>query len=103
MIFFYLSLSLYACVHRDFESDKRQIIAKDIIRQRLHRDRSFDITGFKEDTLQSWPDSAFQHPLRYILDFVYNDSTNTPQKKEGVVVFAPEGHTVLNVQINDRP
>lgn len=36
-------ISLLYCQNAGFESDERQIIAKDVIRKQMHRARSFDV------------------------------------------------------------
>jgi outer membrane lipoprotein-sorting protein len=96
-----LLVILVSCESHSFESDKRQIIAKDQIREKLHKARNFDITGFKQDTLQTYTDTTIKRPLRYALDFVYTDSLGVVQKKKGVVIFTPDGNSVLNAQIID--
>ncbi len=95
-------LTLFSCQNAGFESDERQIIAKDEIRQQIRRARSFDVVGFKQDTILNWPDTTIKHPVSYTLDFVYNDSTGALQSKRGVVIFAPIGNTVLSSTIQDR-
>jgi hypothetical protein len=99
--FVFLLVTFCSCENRRFDKDKRQIIAKDEIRSKLHRARSFDITGFKEDTVRDYPDSAFKNPIRYSLDFVYKDSANQLQKKTGVVIFTPDGNSVISTTITD--
>ena len=96
-------LSLAACETHSFERDNRQIIAKDEIRRQLRGFRGYSITNFKEDTLQSWTDSVVIHPIRYTLDFVYNDSIGNPQYKNAIVIFTPEGNAILRSEIKDRP
>ncbi|MEO5996293.1 MAG: hypothetical protein ABIN89_06175 [Chitinophagaceae bacterium] len=100
-IFFLLLLT--ACEARHFDSDKRQIIAKDWARRQLHSNRSFSITSFKEDTLQVWPYAMIGHPIRYTINFVYQDSTGTVQNKKAEVTFSPEGNDILKTEIMDRP
>ncbi len=95
-------LALFSCRSAGFESDERQIIAKDVIRSLMHSARTFDVVGFKQDTLANWPDTTIKHPVSYTLDFVYNDSSSTLKTKRGVVIFAPEGTTVLSSSIQDR-
>jgi hypothetical protein len=102
LLFSLLVTGFYSCENPRFDKDKRQIIAKDEIRTKLHKARSFDITGFKEDTLLNYPDSAFKNPIRYTLDFVYKDSANVLQKKTGVVLFTPDGNSVISSNIIDR-
>ncbi len=94
-------LAFVSCQNPRFDKDKRQLIAKDEIRRRLLRARSFDITGFKEDTLSNFPDSTFKHPIRYMLDIVYKDSNNVLQKKRGIVIFTPDGNSIINSGIID--
>ena len=101
LFFCVLLLAFVSCENRRFDKDKRQIIAKDEIRSKLQRARSFDITGFNEDTLSNYPDSAFKNPIRYTLDFVYKDSANVLQRKRGVVLFTPDGNSVINSNIID--
>ena len=95
-----LVFTFFSCENPRFDKDKRQIIAKDEIRSKLRRARAFDITGFKEDTLSTFPDSTFKHPIRYTLDFVYKDSTNVLQKKRGIVIFTPDGNSIISSGID---
>jgi len=95
-------LALFSCHSAGFESDERQIIAKDVIRNQAGRTHSFDIVSFKQDTVANWADTTIKHPVSYILDFVYNDPTGELQSKRGVVVFAPTGNIVLSSTIQDR-
>lgn len=95
-----LLLIIFAsCENHSFESDKRQLVAKDQIRRKLHNARSFDITAFKQDTLESYSDTTIKRPLRYALDFVYTDSNGQLQNKKGIVLFTPDGKSVLKTQI----
>lgn len=94
-----LLVILVSCENHAFESDKRQLIAKDEIRRQLSKARSFDITGFNQDTLEIFADTTFKHPIQYTLDFVYTDSLGQVQKKKGVVLFTPDGKSVLNSHI----
>ena len=93
---------IFSCENHRYDSDKRQIMAKDDIQVKLRRARGFDITGFKEDTVQNFPDSNFKKLIRYSLDFVYQDSNNIIQKKRGIVLFTPDGASIINTQITDR-
>jgi hypothetical protein len=96
-----LLITFFSCENHRFDKDRRQLIAKDQIRNKLPKARSFDITRFKEDTLLNYPDSAFVKPIRYILDFVYKDSANVLQNKKGVVIFTPDGNSVISAGIID--
>lgn len=98
---FLLLLISVGCENHSFDSDKRQIIAKDQIRRKLRKARLFDITGYTQDTLQSYPDTLIKHPIRYGLDFVYTDSLGQVQKKKGLVLFTPDGKSVITSQIID--
>jgi len=93
---------IFSCENHRFESDKRQIISKDIIENKLHKAKSFDVTGFKEDTLENTGDSNFKKEIRYTLDIQYLDSNNAFQKKKGVVFFTPDGLSIINSKITDR-
>lgn len=95
-LFCFLLFAFCSCENHRFDKDKRQLIAKDEIRYKLRRARSFDITGFKEDTLSNYADSLIMRPIRYTLDFVYKDSNNVLQKKRGEVIFTPDGRSVIN-------
>ena len=101
LLFCFLLPVFFSCENPRFDKDKRQLIAKDEIRGKLKRARSFDITGFKEDTLSNYPDSTFKNPIRYTLDFVYKDSANVLQKRKGVVLFTPDGNSIISSNIID--
>jgi hypothetical protein len=96
-----LLLVLASCESNSFDADKRQLIAKDEIRSQLHKAKGFDITSFKQDTLQTYSDTTIKHPLSYTLEFVFKDSTGTEQKRKGVVIFAPNGKSVLSSHITN--
>ncbi len=101
-IFFILLITgIFSCENHRFDSDKRQIMAKNEIQSKLPRSRSFDITGFSEDTIQNVSDSNFKKQIRYTLDFVYQDSDKVLQHKKGIVMFTPDGRSVINSQITD--
>ncbi len=101
-LFILLSPAIYSCETHKFDSDKRQIIAKDEIRRQLHKAREFDITGFKEDTVEVSDNPDFKKEIRYHLDFEYIDSNNVLQKKNGDVFFTPDGASIINSKITDR-
>jgi len=103
MILFVLLLRLFiACENHRFDSDKRQIMAKDLIMNRLPKAKSFDITGFKEDKVQMPNDSNFKIQIRYSLDIEYLDSNKVFQKKKAIVMFTPDGKSIINSKIIDR-
>ncbi len=97
-----LVLTLFSCQIGGFENDDRQIIAKDVIRAKLHHALSFDVVGFNQDTVTNWTDTTIVHPISYTLDFVYNDSSGVLKSKRGEVIFPPTGNTVLSSSILDR-
>ena len=102
-VFFILLLTgIFSCENHRFDSDKRQIMAKNEIESKLHRTRAFDITGFNEDTVQNFSDSNFKKQIRYRLDFVYEDSNKILQTKRGIVMFTPDGKTIISSQITER-
>jgi hypothetical protein len=102
-IFFVLLLPLFfSCENHRFDSDKRQIMAKDLIMDRLPKAKSFDVTAFREDTVQMPNDSNFKREIRYSLDIEYLDSNKVFQKKEAMVMFTPDGKSIINSKITDR-
>lgn len=101
-LFIFFALTFFSCENHCFDSDKRQIIAKDEIQNKLHRARAFDVTGFKEDTVEIQNDSNFKKQIRYSLDIEYLDSNKVLQKKKGIVMFAPDGQSVINSKITER-
>src|SRR4051812_48717780 len=101
ILLFIITITLCCCENNSFDRDKRQLIAKSEIREKLKNIRAFDITSFKEDTLHESSDGAFRNPIRYTLNIVYKDSTGTLQNKEAVVLFTPDGKSVIKSQINN--
>jgi hypothetical protein len=98
---FVLTIIIFACENISFERDKRQLIAKSEIRDKLKNIKAFDVTGFKEDTLNSWKDSTFKNPIRYRLNVTYKDSNGAMQNKEAFVIFTPDGKSVISSQISN--
>lgn len=103
-IFLFLLVTPFflGCETHRFDSDNRQIMAKDEIRNQLHKPNGYDITGFKEDTIEAKNGSGLKKEIRYILDFQYNDSNKVLQKKTGTVFFTPDGLSIINSTITDR-
>jgi hypothetical protein len=96
-------LLLLSCESTSFDKDKRQIWAKDEIRRQLpHASTAFDVTGFREDTLPTWPDTMIKRPIQYTLDFVYKDSTGALQQKTGHVFFTPDGKSLIQSLITNK-
>jgi hypothetical protein len=103
VLFACLILSFVSCETDNFNADKRQIMAKDFVRSKIGRNtRGFDIVSFREDTLSNFPDSNFKKPLQYTIDYIFNDSTGMLQRKRGLIVFAPDGKSIIKTQITDR-
>lgn len=98
-----LSICILSCDYGSFDKDKRQIMAKDAVRGQLpQHSRNFDITGFREDTLDRLPGSNFDRPLGYTLNYEYTDSTGQLQTKQATVVFTPDGHSVIKTSVNPK-
>lgn len=103
LVFVSLIILLASCEVNTFESDKRQIMAKDQLRSKLRGALHFSITGFREDTLHNWRDSLVTNPIRYTLDIILTDSSGTRHGKKGIVIFTPSGNAILHTEITDRP
>lgn len=92
-----LIILLAGCDYGSFDKDKRQIMAKDFVRRHLPpRSRDFDVTGFREDTLKNYPDSNLKRPIGYTLNYQYTDSTGQLLQKTITMIFAPDGHSIVN-------
>jgi len=92
---------IFSCENHRFDSDKRQIVAKNVIEGQLHNVKSFNVTGFKEDTIHETDDPNFKKEIRYSLDIEYVDSNKMVQKKKGMVFFTPDGQSIINSKIID--
>ncbi len=101
ILLFLFTIIIFSCENHSFDSDKRQLTAKNEIREKLGNIQSFNITDFKEDTLQEWPDTAFKNLIRYSLNVVYKDSTGALQNKKAFVVFTPDGKSVISSEISN--
>jgi hypothetical protein len=97
-----LAALFFACENHRFDSDKRQIMAKDVIRDQLRKAHSYDVTAFHEDTVAVANDSNFKKEIQYTLDIEYLDSNKVFQKKKGIVMFTPDGKSIINSKITDR-
>jgi CRISPR/Cas system CSM-associated protein Csm5 (group 7 of RAMP superfamily) len=91
----------FSCDNLRNASDMRQIMAKNEIMDKLNKISSFDITGFSEDTIRGAADANFKKVIRYQLDITYLDSNKVPQNKKGIVLFTPDGKSIIHSQIND--
>ena len=90
-----------SCENARFDRDKRQIMAKDEIRHKLRQTSGFDIDSFKEDTLHVSTEADFKQLIRYTLHITYLDSSQLLQKKKGIVLFTPDGKSILRSEITD--
>jgi hypothetical protein len=102
VVFILLIITTFSCENHRFDSDKRQIMAKDEIRSKLNKARSFDVTGFNEDTVYNTADSNFKKLIRYQLSIKFIDSNKIEQNKTAVVLFAPDGKSILSSQILEK-
>jgi len=100
-ILFLFAIINFSCENNSFDSDKRQVTAKDEIKQQLNNVQAFDVTDFREDTLDEWAGSALKNPIRYTLQVRYKDSAGALQNKEAFVIFTPDGKSVISSQINN--
>jgi hypothetical protein len=93
LIFFFL---LTGCVSDFVHKDKRQITAKDVMETWLpRRSKDYDISAFREDTIAR-KDSLFKKVLQYTLFYQFTDSTGRLQKRRGIVLFTPDGKSVIS-------
>ena len=92
---------VFSCENNSFDKDKRQLIAKREIREKLPDIQSFDLKSFKEDTLHNWKDSLFKDPIRYSFDVEYTDPAGIVQNKQAFVLFTSDGKSVITSQINN--
>ena len=100
--FLLLLFLLISCENHRFDSDMRQIEAKNLIMHELHRPKSFDVTGFSQDTIPVEGNENFKKEIRYLLDIEYLDSNNVFQKKQAIVLFTPDGRSVISSNISGR-
>lgn len=94
-------LLLLSCETHRFDADKRQIEAKDQILDMLHKVTGYDIDHFKEDTVETPDNPDFKKQIQYTLDFEYVDSNKVLQKKKGIVMFTPDGQSIISSKITD--
>ena len=97
-----LLLALAGCRSRGFEGDRRQLVAKDMIRELNPQMHHFQVLGYKEDTRSTPYDSNLKRPIAYTIDFSYADSLNEEHTARGVVLFDPTGRAVLRSEIREN-
>ncbi len=86
-----------SCATKSFHADKRQLLAKNIVREKLGKVKDYDIISFREDTVAN-PDG--HHELQYTLLVSYKDSTGNLKKNKGIVLFTQEGNQVINATVS---
>jgi hypothetical protein len=102
-VLFILPLTIsFACENHNFDSDSRQIVAKNEIKRKLRRITNFDVTSFAQDTVKNIADSSFKTQIRYTMGISYNDSNKVFQQKKGVVMFTLDGTSVISTEIYDQ-
>lgn len=100
-IFFFVLLC--SCDNGSFDKDKRQIAAKNVIREQLPRAaHHFEITQFREDTLPAPGGPEFKQVIRYTLHFHYQDSAERMQERTGYVFFTPDGKSLIQTQVSNQ-
>lgn len=102
IFFLFISALFFSCENHRQAADMTQLMAKNEIVNKLHNVNSFDITGFKEETIHNPTDTNFKKMIRYILYITYIDSNKIVQNKKGIVFFTPDGKSIINSQITDR-
>lgn len=102
LLFVFIAPIFFSCETHNFDRDKRQIMAKDEIRSKLHKIHGYDITGFREDTVDATAEAGLKKAIRYQLEFQYVDSTSALQKKTGDVFFTPDGLSIIHSIITDK-
>lgn len=101
--FIFFGVLLLSCDNGSFDKDKRQIAAKDAIREQLPRaSHHFEITDFREDTLPAPGGPVFKQVIRYSLDFRYQDSAGRVQERTGYVFFTPDGKSLIQSQVSHQ-
>lgn len=101
ILFLIIVIFLISCSNHSFDTDMRQIAAKDEIAAKIPRARQFNVLGFSQDTLSEYQDTAIKKPIRYSLDITYKDSNNIDQRRKGIVLFSHDGNSIISSQIID--
>ncbi len=77
---FLFSVLLSSCATESFQADKRQLLAKDLVRKETGSVKDYDILAFGEDTV-AYTDG--RRALRYELLVSYRDSRGNMQSSKG--------------------
>jgi hypothetical protein len=99
IILLLLTVVFLSCEKHTFDSDHRQIVAKNLLRQTVKNRSTFDVLQFKEDTLDQYSGTTIERPIRYTIEYVFSDSSNTLVHRIGEVIFTPDGKSVLETII----
>ena len=62
------------------------------------RETKIDLVHFETVSYQE----NFKKQIRYTLYISFVDSNNVFQKKKGIVMFTPDGKTIINSEITDQ-
>jgi hypothetical protein len=100
IVFTLLILPFVSCENHHFDSDKRQIIAKDAIRDQLHKVQDFNVIHFNEDTVET-ADSNFKKQIRYSMDIVFLDSNKVFHQQKAIVWFTTGGPVIGSQIVSD--
>lgn len=100
IVFTLLILPFVSCENHRFDSDKRQIIAKDAIRDQLHKVQDFNVIHFNEDTVET-ADSNFKKQIRYSMDIVFLDSNKVSHQQKAIVWFTASGPVIRSQIVSD--
>ncbi len=90
-------ISLSACATKSFQADRRQLIAKNIVHEKIGWVKDYDVLSFREDTIAN---AEGKPALQYALQVSYIDSSGNLQKNKGIVLFTEEGNQVISSQIS---
>ena len=102
-LYWLLLLLAGSCQSRGFERDQRQLIAKDLVLQKVTEQSGLRMLHFREDTLDTPADTLFKKTIQYTLFFSYKDSMNQLKNGKGEVVFDPTGRAVLRSEVVALP
>ena len=97
----FLGLILISCGNKSFDKDARQIIVRNEIRKQMTPGSSFDLTWFKEDTLDFSYDSVYRKPIRYIVEANFRHFNGHEGKYRVWTLFTQDGKSILGTEIQD--
>jgi hypothetical protein len=97
----FLGFILISCSYSGFDKDERQIIVRNEIRKQMPPGSSFDLTWFREDTLDYSYDSVYQHPIRYMVEANFRHFNGHEGKYRVWTLFTQDGKSILGTEIQD--